>query len=217
MSVKLLLAVTCLIVSFVGSGVICDHDQLVEKTNQACRRPEILATSTFTNEVALYRSTCTGTLERCAADLSTAISLIYRLENDQDMIGSREGYSLCETLLSNIIQQATTTLAENSWVRYGAAFERMMLLNNSDRTEDGFCLTTNMLAKINVSLPDVSVTNYWSGIMILEGCPGMSVKSAFNLNAALLLADQKRWTEVVAYTNQLSTLEIERFKDDVKE
>lgn len=192
-------------------GTIISHNDLIDLTLQACVSPNIFLDHAYTNEVIGYRSTCTNAEMRCAADLSLAICLMYRMDNDGDCIGSDYCHEWHQSLVSNIL--ATSELDSRSWIRYGAGVEYMCGLNYDSRFSEGYVVATNMLAQLATDPVNMEATNFWNGMMLLRGNEGLTPQMAFQLNAAMELAEQKRWSEVADYTNSLPVSAIETFLD----
>ena len=89
-------------------------------------------------------------------------------------------------------------------------------LNYGSRFLEGLSFTTNMLARLSERPCDLTVTNYWAAMMRLCKAPMLVPADAFRLNAAILLADQNRWAEVVVYTNSLPASAVELFVSDLE-
>ena len=98
-------------------------------------------------------------------------------------------------------------------MRRGA--EYVMGLNYDNHPLEGFVVSTNMLAQLAVNPVDMGSTNFWDGMMSLYESQGCSPQTGFLLNAALVLADQKRWEEVIPYTNSLPSFAIEIFLENI--
>ena len=193
---------------------IDSYDELVGITMAACNRSEVFLLDSFTNDVACYRRVCTGAVERCTADLSMVVALAYRLDNDEGLVGSGVSRLLCVNTLTNVLSVAD--LPVDSWVWYASAFELASILNGDEKGAESFCVTTNALARLSQFPPNMMVTNFWNGLMALENCRGLSIQTALQLNAAVILADEGKWEDVVVYTNHLPAVAIKMFEDDMR-
>lgn len=80
---KVLLLIVMFGFAAMSSSGIGTYDELVSATIQACNAPQILLTTSFTNEVKGYRASCADAQGQCAADLALAISLMHRMDHDE--------------------------------------------------------------------------------------------------------------------------------------
>ena len=190
-------------------GVIADYNDLIHMTIEACKQPNQFLQANYTNDVMNYRCGCTNAQSQCAADLSLALCLMYRMDHDSKCVGNDACYEWHQSLVSNVLFSAE--LDRRSWVRYAAGTEYVIGLNYNNHPLDGFVVSTNMLAQLAANPAEMGSTNFWDGMMCLYQSQGCSPQIGFQLNAALVLADQKRWTEVVSYTNSLPSFAIEIF------
>lgn len=202
-----LLLLCCIVI--LSPGAINDYEELINTTLQACNAPVVLLNASYTNDVIGFRNGCMDAQGRCAADLSLAISLMRRMEWDEGCVGNDPCYQWHQSLVSNII--ANVELPRGSWIMYAAGVEYVHGMNFGNHCSDGFTISTNMLMRLLVEPVDMGTTNFWNGMMLLQGCHGITIKEAFQLNAALEMAGQNRWTEVAVYTNSLPPLAIEKF------
>lgn len=210
----MLVAYTVCSMVALAHGVINNYNDLIGSTLQACSEPDIFLTVDYTNNVVRYRNNCTDKLMRSAANLALAISLMRRMDSDESCVSDNDCYELHQAIVSNII--ADTELDPESWVKYAAGVEYVHGLNHGNRSFEGFVVSTNMLMQMESNPVYMGGTNFWNGMMLLQGCNGITPKMAFQLNAALDLAGRNRWTEVVAYTNALPQLLIEKFIDGLE-
>jgi hypothetical protein len=197
---KSILLLICLGVHW-AQGTINNYEELIHATIQACNEPNRFLSSAYTNDVIAYRSCCTNAFTRCAADLSLAVCLMYRMDNDEDCVGDNACYDRHQALVTNIL--ASADIGAASWLRYAAAVEFVHGLNFNRRFSEGFVHSTNMLAQIAVNSPEMGITNFWNGMARLQQCEGITLQMAFQINAAIQLAEQKRYSEMFCYTNEL--------------
>ena len=197
------------VVTFFVQGAITDYNDLIHMTIETCKHPSRFLLANYTNDVMSYRGGCTNAQSRGAADLSLALCLMYRMDHDSKCIGNDACYEWHQSLVSNVLFSAE--LDRRSWVRYAAGTEYVIGLNYNNHPLDGFVVSTNMLAQLAANPAEMGSTNFWDGMMCLYQSQGCSPQTGFQLNAALVLADQKRWTEVVSYTNSLPSFAIEIF------
>ncbi len=197
-----------------GYAAFNDYNDLVNATISACRMPEQFLNPGFTNSVIQFRIAHPGARDRRAADLSLAMAMSYRYDNDEDCMGDSEYENQCISLLTNIVN--STGLSANSWLRYAAAFEYAEFLNEMNKKDVGYSVSTNMLAQMRVAPPDMTVSNFWDDAMVMKGCRGVSIENAFKLNAALVLHDKGCFQELVALTNQLPLSVKRLFNEDVR-
>ncbi len=195
-------------------GTISTYDELICKTIQACDEPSRFLIPAYTNNIITYRDSCTNLSARCAADLSLAICLMYRMDNDEDCIGNNAIYEWHQSLVTNIL--ASTNIGVGCWIRYAAGVEFMHGLNHGRHFLEGFIHSTNMLAQIMANPPNMGSTNFWDGMTRLQDCQGITQQMAFQINAAIQLAEQNQHSEMVCYTNTLPTTVIEKLLDFLK-
>ena len=194
-------------------GTITDYNDLIHMTIEACKQPNQFLHANYTNDVMNYRCGCTNAQSRSAADLSLALCLMYRMDHDSKCVGNATCYEWHQSLVSNVLFSAE--LDQRSWVRYAAGAEYVMGLNYGNHPLEGFVVSTNMLAQLAVNPVDMGSTNFWDGMMCLYESQGCSPQTGFLLNAALVLAEQKRWEEVIPYTNSLPSFAIEIFLENI--
>ncbi len=207
-----LLSMCCSVILLYGS--INNYEDLIHTTIQACNEPSEFLSSAYTNDVITYRNGCTGTYARCAADLSLAICLMYRMDNDEDCVGNNACYEWHQLLVTNIL--ASADISAGCWIRYAAGVEFMHGLNHGGQFLEGFIHSTNMLAQIVANPPDMGNTNFWNGMVRLQGCQGITLPMAFKINAAIQLAEQNQFSEILHYTNSLPAVVIEKLSDFLK-
>ena len=201
------------VVTFFVQGAITDYNDLIHMTIETCKHPSRFLLANYTNDVMNYRCGCTNAQSRYAADLSLAICLMYRMENDESYIGNDTCQEWHQSLVSNIL--FSTELDRRSWIRYAAGTEYVIGLNHENHSLDGFVVSTNMLEQLLTEPADMGSTNFWDGMMCLYKSQGCAPQTGFQLNAALVLASQNRWSEVVAYTNSLPSFAIEIFLENI--
>ncbi len=187
-----------------------DLGSIVALAIDACNSREMLLESSFTNRVELFRNETTNVEERCAADLALAVSAMQRY----DEYGDIRSFDLHQRLVSNLV--FSCEMPDTSWVRYAAAFEYSCGLNSDGRNQAGFYVATNHLSRMSAFPPDMTQTNFWSGIMHLERCGDMDMESAFRVLAAVELARQGRLAELGAYTNSLPESALAVFEEEVQ-
>ena len=194
-------------------GEITSYNELIAATIDACNEPDILLAEAFTNDMVNYRNACTNVQGRCAVDLSLAISLMHRLDHDEECVGSQSQFARHQMLVSNVVH--CTELEECSWIRYAAAVEYVQGLNLDNQQSAGFIFSTNMLAKIMISPPDMGQTNYWNSMSQWMKCPNEALATVFRMNAAIWLAEQNRMAEFETFTNSLPSSAIRKVFDDI--
>lgn len=206
----------CALCGFVASSycAIGSYDELVSATIQACNDPSRFLSPTYTNDLIAYRNGCTGACARCTADLSLAICLMYRMDNDENCVGSNSCYEWHQSLVTNILE--ATDIDTDSWIKHAAAVEFMYGLNYDSRFAESFVFSTNMLAQIDKHPSNMGKSNFWDGIVRMQNCRGMTPKMAFQVNAAIHLAEQKRHSEMGVYTNSLPAALCEQILDFLK-
>ena len=187
-----------------------DLGSIVALAIDACNSREMLLESSFTNRVELFRNETTNMEERCAADLALAVSAMQRY----DEYGDIRSFDLHQRLVSNLV--FSCEMPDTSWVRYAAAFEYSCGLNADGRNQAGFYVATNHLSRMSAFPPDMTQTNFWSGIMHLERCGDMDMESAFRVLAAVELARQGRLAELGAYTNSLPESALAVFEEEAQ-
>lgn len=190
------------------------YDELISATIKACDNPDILQSVAYTNDIANFRNACTNAEERCATDLALAISLMHRMDHDEDSVGAATCFERHQYLVSNIL--ASAELAQGSWIRYAAALEYVCGFNYDNRSDKGFSLSTNMLANLAATPIDMGHTNYWDAMARLMKCSSLTLPMALKLNVAITLAEQNRWSEVGVYTNGMPHSAIEVFMDELR-
>lgn len=191
-----------------------DYDQLISATICACDSPDLLLLPAFTNDVQVYRIGCSNSVGRCAADLSTSISLMHRLDHDEECVGNDACFRRHQELVSNIVDCAG--LEEGSWIRYAAAVEYMTGLNYNNQKERAYALSTNMIERIIVRPPEMESTNYWKSMSRWMGCSNETFLTVFRLNAAIWCAENGRNEEATELTNSLPVSAVEIFRDELK-
>lgn len=196
------------------SSGIGTYDELISATIQACNAPQTLLTTSFTNEVMGYRASCADAQGQCAADLALAISLMHRMDHDEACASDDAIFQEHQRLVSGVTQ--CVGLPAGSWIRYAAAAEYMTGLNDGNRQEDSFALSTNMVARIAVNPPDMGVTNFWAAMSNWMKSPNETMETVFRLNAAIWLAEHNRMAEIVSLTNSLPSSAIGIFLDEIK-
>ena len=207
-------ALVSMLASSSAFGEISSYDELIRVTIQACDDKDMLLASSYTNDLSVFRNLCTNAEGRCATDLALALSLMHRMDHDEDCVGNASCFDWHQCLVSNILTSAE--LASDSWIRYAAALEYVCGFNYDNRSDKGFSLSTNMIAKLAATQIDMGHTNYWGAMARLMECPTLTLPAAFKLNAAAALAEQGRWSEVDFYTNGLPHSAIEIFMDEVR-
>lgn len=190
--------------AFAASGIL-SYDDLVGRTMAACENPTSLMNESFTNDIASFKAQCTNEQERTAADVALALFLMDRFDRNYD----EKAFDLHLTVASNILY--STLISDTSWVRYAGGFEYICGLNARDEHERSFTVTTNLLQKLSVSPPDMTASNLWPAVMLMEGCRGATPSSALKLNAAFEMARKERIGEIASYTNSLPPAMIEFF------
>ena len=203
-----------MLISFSAFGEITCYNELIQAAIQACDNSEMLLTPSYTNDLSIFRNLCTNAEERCATDLALAISLMHRMDHDEDSVGDATCFERHQSLVSNIL--ASAELAQRSWIRYEAALEYVCGFNYDNRSDKGFSLTTNMLANLTATPIDMGHTNYWDAMARLMKCSSLTLPMVLKLNAAITLAEQNRWSEVGFYTNGISHSAIEVFIDELR-
>ena len=186
-----------------------DYCDLVSLTLSACKNKDMLMMPSFTNQVTQFRNASSNQTECCAADLALAIADMQRFDTSSDAFA----FERHQQLVSNIVFSAT--LPSNSWVKYAAAFEYSCGFNADNKNDVGFSILTNQLAAMAAFPPDMAQTNFWEGIMLLEGCGNMDIESAFNVSAALEMSRQGRISEIDIYTNSLSEAALSIFREEL--
>ena len=200
---------TAIAVSAVMSlGEIVCYNDLIHDTIQACNNIDILLTDAYTNSIVNYRNSCTNVQEACAADLSLALSLSCRMDHDSACIGNLECFDMYQSLVSNVVYNEA--LDGGIWLKYAAALEYIISLNESGQRDAGFDLSTNMLARLSNCAVDMGPTNYWNSMSRLLVGSDMSLETVFKINAAIFVAEHNRWQEFASFTNSLSTTEVEK-------
>ena len=211
---KLALIAVSILTSSSALGEIAFYNELIQATIQACDNSDMLLTPSYTNDLSVFRNLCTNAEEWCATDLALAISLMHRMEHDEDSVGDATCFERHQCLVSNIL--ASAELAQGSWIRYAAALEYVCGFNYDNRSDKGFSLSTNMLASLAATPIDMGLTNYWDAMSRLMKCSSLTLPMALKLNAAITLAEQNRWSEVGIYTNGMPHSAIEVFMDELR-
>lgn len=198
----------------ISSSAIGTYDELISATIQACNAPQILLTTSFTNEVMGYRASCADAQGQCAADLAMAISLMHRMDHDETCASDDAIFREHQRIVSGVTQ--CDGIPAGSWIRYAAAAEYITGLNEGNRQEDSYALSTNMVARIAANPPDMGVTNFWAAMSNWMKSPNETMETVFRLNAAIWLAEHNRTAEIVGLTNSLPSSAIGIFLDEMK-
>ena len=185
------------------------YDEMVTMAIGACTHRERLLSASFTNSLVRFSSVSTNTQEKSAAELALALALKERYDRALDC----PAFDLSQQMSSNIA--FGVVLPDDCWVKYAAAFDYMRGLNADGRERDGFVLSTNMVSRLADITPNMSVTNFWNGILSMERCAPMSFASAFKLNAAMDLARRGEWSALYSYTNSLPRECMQVFQEEL--
>ena len=190
-----------------------EYDNFISKVSQSCENPCLLLTASFTNDVAIFRTTCTNIQGRCAADLALAIALMQRMDCDGSCVANEECFKCHQNLVSNIVY--CSGLEDDSWIRYAAAVEYITGFNYGNQPNAAFVLCTNMIANIAIHPPNMGLTNYWNSMSNWMKSSHETIPTVFRLNAAIWLAEHDRQAEVVSLTNSLPASAVGIFLEEL--
>ncbi len=149
-----------------------------------------------------------------AADLALAISLMHRMDEDEESCANDECSGRHQSLVSNVVY--CTGLDDGSWIRYAAAVEYMAGLNYGNQQDAAFVLSTNMITRIGTYPPNMGSTNYWSSMSRWMRSPNETILTVFRVNAAIWLAEHNRIGEIVSLTNSLPASAINIFLEELE-